>query len=120
MKLLIQTQDYENYAWSEDGSLMVGDEAYWKAKGGTDYVLDVDGFKHDSEFAEKNTEILVDAIRDRIECSGDAFQSFIIGYEWVADDYLTWFEQSQLDLDGEITCPAVRMEYEQFKEGAYV
>ena len=35
-KLLITTQVYENYAWLEDGSLGVGDQAYWKAKGGND------------------------------------------------------------------------------------
>ena len=38
-KLLIQTQVFENYAWREDGSLGVGAEAYWKAKGGSDYVV---------------------------------------------------------------------------------
>ena len=38
-KLLITTQVYENYAWNEDGSLGTGDNAYWKAKGGNDYVL---------------------------------------------------------------------------------
>ena len=38
-KLLISTQVYENYAWREDGSLGVGVDAYWKAKGGSDYVV---------------------------------------------------------------------------------
>ncbi len=38
-KLLITTQVYENYAWREDGSLGTGADAYWKAKGGSDYVV---------------------------------------------------------------------------------
>ena len=38
-KLLITTQVFENYAWNEDGSLGTGDNAYWKPKGGNDYVV---------------------------------------------------------------------------------
>jgi len=39
MKLLIITQIYENYAWNEDGSIGKGKDAYWKAKGGDEYVV---------------------------------------------------------------------------------
>ena len=38
-KLLISTQVYENYAWNEDGSIGTGSDAYWKAKGGDEYVV---------------------------------------------------------------------------------
>ena len=38
-KLLITTQVYENYAWDENGNLGKGADAYWKAKGGSDYVV---------------------------------------------------------------------------------
>jgi hypothetical protein len=115
MKLLIQTQDYENYAWV-DGELQTGPDAYWKAKGGQEYVFEVDGFRFD-EFTEKKTEMLVDAIRDKIEYSNDGFQTFIIGYEWVADDYMSQFEKSQLEYDGEIFYPAARFDYDNFLNG---
>ena len=39
MKVVIFTQVYENYAWREDGTLGTGTEAYWKAKGGDEYVV---------------------------------------------------------------------------------
>ena len=95
-KLLITTQVYENYAWNEDGSLGTGDKAYWKAKGGNDYVV--------KKFKDLNrvTETVM-ALRGQIEQDNDAFRETIIGWEVVADDYLTEFEKSQLEYEGKIT-----------------
>ena len=90
-KLLITTQVYENY-----GS---ADEPYWKAKGGSDYV--VRKFKDFNRVTET-----VMALRGQIEQDNDMFQETIIGWEIVADDYLTEFEQSQLDYEGQIRYPA--------------
>jgi hypothetical protein len=97
-KLLIQTQVYENYAWREDGSLGTGADAYWKAKGGNDYVL-----KNFQDF-NRVSEVVM-ALRSQIEQDDDAFREHIIDWEIVADDYLTWFEKSQLEYDGKITYP---------------
>ncbi len=98
-KLLIQTQLMENYAWREDGSLGVGADAYWKFKGGSDYVvLGVDECDM--------IDVIVDRVRGKIECDNDAFREYIVGYRVVADDYLTEFEQSQLDYEGSIRYPA--------------
>lgn len=98
-KLLITTQVYENYAWNEDGTLGVGAEAYWKAKGGNDYVVrGVD--------ACDMIEVIVDRARAQIECCNDAFQEFVIDYRIVEDDYLTEFERSQLEYEGRIAYPA--------------
>ena len=104
-KILIQTQDYENYAWV-DGELLTGKDAYWKAKGGRDIFVPVPGFREHSEFAEKNLQMIVDSVREQIECSNDGYQSMIIGYTLVADDYMTEFEQSQLEYEGFIRYPA--------------
>lgn len=102
-KLLITTQVYENYAWGEDGTLGTGADAYWKAKGGNDYVVrGVD--------ACDMLDVIVDRARAKIECDNDAFREFVIDYKVVADDHLTWFEQSQLDYDGRIMFPAVEVE----------
>jgi hypothetical protein len=46
------------------------------------------------------------AVRAEIECDNDAFREQIIDFQIVADNYLTEFERSQLEYDGEITYPA--------------
>ena len=103
-KLLIQTQVYENYAWNEDGSLGTGANAYWKPKGGGDYVI--------KNFRDYNrvTETVM-AVRGQIEQDNDAFREHIIHWEVVADDYLTEFERSQLEYEGEIRYPANEIQW---------
>ena len=103
MKLLITTQVYENYAIREDGSVGTGADAYWKAKGGSEYV--VKNFKD----AKHMTEVLM-ALRGKIETDNDYFREYIVNFEIVADDYLTEFERSQLEYDGEIAFPARELE----------
>lgn len=97
-KLLITTQVYENYgAHDWDG---VGEcPSYWKAKGGNDYVI--------KKFKDINrvTETVM-AIRGQIECDDRFYRETIINFEVVANDYLTEFEQSQLDYEGSIRYPA--------------
>ena len=97
-KLLITTQVYENYgAHDWDG---VGEcPSYWKAKGGNDYV--VKKFKDINRVTET-----VMALRGQIECDDRFYRETIIGWEIVANDYLTEFEQSQLDYEGSIRFPA--------------
>lgn len=82
MKLIIMTQTYENYAFDKDGNLATGDNKYWKAKGGNDYV--VTNFKH----PEKATETVM-ALREKIETSNDYFFEMILGWDVVSDDYVT-------------------------------
>ncbi len=95
-KLLISTQVFENYAWDENGNLGTGANAYWKAKGGSDYV--VKKFKDFNRVTET-----VMALRSQIEQDNDAFREHIIHWEVVADDYLTEFERDQLEYEGRIT-----------------
>ena len=94
MKLLISTQNYENYgAHDWDG---VGEcPQYWKAKGGSDYVV-----KNFTNF--NNTTEVVMALRGQIEEDSEYFRSSIIDWEIVADDFLTEFEQDQLNYEGKI------------------
>ena len=110
-KIYIQTQDYENYAWV-DGELQTGKDAYWKAKGGRDIFVPVPGFREESEFADKNLRMIVDSVREQIECNNEGYQSMIIGCQLVADDYMTEFEQSQLEYEGRIAYPAEVIELE--------
>ena len=100
--LVIRTQVYENYAWNEDGTLGTGADAYWKAKGGSEYkILDV-------PLNIDYNEIVSAA---NVEQNNDAFQEYIIDWTIEADDYLSWFEKSQLDYEGSISCPEPTMEY---------
>jgi hypothetical protein len=99
MKLLITTQVYENYgAHSWDGKGQC--PQYWKAKGGSDYV--VKNFRG----GETQASMMVMAVRDRIEERNDFFEETIIDWSIVEDDYLTDFERSQLEYDGEVRYPA--------------
>jgi hypothetical protein len=92
-KLLITTQTQENYGahdWDGEGQC----PQYWKFKGGSDYV--VKKFRGDATTA-------VMALRSQIECDNDHFRESIIDFRIVADNYLTEFEQSQLDYEGRVT-----------------
>ena len=93
MKLLINTQFMENYgAHDWDG---VGEcPQYWKAKGGSDYVVKKIN-------VNKVTETVM-GVRSQIEQDNYAFRESIIDWSIVADDALTEFEQSQLNYEGKI------------------
>jgi predicted transcriptional regulator len=91
LKLLITTQVYENYGahdWDGVGAC----PQYWKAKGGSDYVVKKIN-------VNKVTETVM-GVRSQIEQDNDAFRETIIDWEIVADDALTEFEQSQLNYEG--------------------
>ena len=104
MMLVIETQCYENYAWKEDGSIGTGPDAYWKAKGGNSYkILGVP--------TNVDLDEIVTLVRSDIERSNDYSQETIIGYGLEADDWLSGFERSQLEYDGDIEYPEPFIEY---------
>ena len=107
MQLLITTQTQENYgAHDWDG---VGEcPSYWKFKGGQDYKFDLGTTLRNAQSLAE----LVNHFRGQIEEDNDYYRNHIIGYEVVADDFLTEFEQSQLDYEGRIAYPATRLELE--------
>jgi hypothetical protein len=97
MKLLITTQVYENYGahdWDGEGEC----PQYWKAKGGCDYVV--------KKINVNTVTETVMALRGQIEQDNQAFREHIIGWEVVANDYLTQFEKDQLEYEGKIRFPA--------------
>ena len=104
MKLLITTQVYENYAWNQDGSIGTGEDAYWKAKGGSDYVV------RNFDPTRYAPGIIVELLRPKVESNNDYVREHILDWSVVEDDYLTEFEQNQLDFDGKITYPACELE----------
>ncbi len=97
MKLLITTQVYENYGahdWDGVGQC----PSYWKAKGGSDYVVK-------NINVNQVTETVM-GVRGQIEEDNDHYRETIIDFRLVKDDYLTEFEQSQLAYEGAIRFPA--------------
>ena len=99
MKLMITTQIQENYGahdWDGVGAC----PQYWKFKGSNDYSYKLGALYLNSVITE-----LVEAFRDQIECDNEGFREHIIGWSVEADDYLTEFEQSQLEYDGRIVFP---------------
>lgn len=104
MKAIITTQVYENYAWREDGSIGTGADAYFKPKGGDEYVVrNIDG--------EQVFEIL-ERVAGQIEKSNDYYQEFIVDIKIVEDDFLTEYELNQLEWEGKIVYPPKEIELE--------
>lgn len=99
MKLLITTQVYENYAWNEDGTIGTGAAAYWKAKGGDEYV--VTGI-----WDEEEATVAVMALREEIEKANDYMTESIVDYRLLDNDELTPFEKDQMEYEGKIVFPA--------------
>ena len=98
MKLHLQTQVYENYAahdWDGTGTC----PEHWKAKGGRDY------FVENVSTVSEAQEIMLD-IRAQVEENSMYYSEHIIGWDLVENDFLTEFEQDQLDYEGVIRHPA--------------
>ena len=99
--LVIQTQVYENYGahdWDGTGEC----PQYWKAKGGHEYKVRNIPLNTDYE------EIVSIA---NLETDNAFLREYVIGWTVENDDYLSWFEKSQLEYDGSITCPEPSVEY---------
>jgi len=98
MMIVIRTQYRENYGTAE--------QPYWKNKGGSDYkVTNVNLNKNlGSEVVAKVESLIV---------KNDEYQQeYIIDWSWESDDYLSWFEQSQLEYDGGIQFREPVIDYE--------
>jgi hypothetical protein len=96
MKLHIWTQDHENYGahdWDGEGAC----PQRWKAKGGADFFV----VKFRGGEAEATTAVM--ALRSSIEERNEYFRREVLGWNIVDNDYLTEFEQSQLEYEGKIT-----------------
>ena len=86
--LVIHTQYRENYGTTE--------QPYWKNKGGQEYkVFNVNLNKNfGSEVVAKVESLIIK--------NNDFQEEYIVDWSWESDDYLSWFEQSQLEYDGGI------------------
>ena len=108
MMLVIRTQYMENYGahdWNGQGEC----PQYWKMKGGSEYkITDVPlNIDYQEVVSMANVE------RDDNYC-----REYILDWSMEADDYLSWFEKSQLEFDGEITSKEPVIEYSELN-GAF-
>jgi hypothetical protein len=106
MMLVIRTQVRENYGahdWNGTGTC----PQYWKNKGGSEYKITNVPLNIDYE------EVISMANVDR---SNDYVQETIVDWSMENDDYLSTFEQSQLEYDGEIVFAEPTVEYSELME----
>jgi hypothetical protein len=54
-----------------------------------------------------------------VEQNNDFFQESIIDWSIEPDDYLSWFEKSQLEYDGEILYKEPTVEYNELNERSF-
>ncbi len=106
--LVIRTQIHENYGahdWDGTGEC----PQYWKAKGGTEYkILDIPLNINYNEF--------VKFALTGIETDTDYFNEYMVDWTVEEDNYLSWFERSQLQFDGAVVYKEPTMTYEQVIE----
>ena len=105
MQLVFHTQVHENYAWDAEGNLGTGDKAYWKPKGGREYLVNIG----EGPFNTADIQKLARELLHKFEYHNDAFQEHVIDWSLEADDYLTYFERMQLEYDREIQHPDLRV-----------
>lgn len=101
--LVIDTQFKENYgahAWDGEGEC----PQYWKFKGGSSYKVRVD-FDPEYEWAEVYVDRILDAVRGELEWADDYSEQYILGWSLEDNDWLSDYEKSQLEYDGEVMFP---------------
>ena len=108
MMLVIRTQYMENYGahdWDGTGQC----PQYWKMKGGSEYkITDV----------PLNIDYQEVVSMANVETDNEYCREYIRDWSIESDDYLSWFEKSQLEYDGEITCKEPIIEYSELN-GAF-
>jgi len=110
MMLVIRTQYCENYGahdWDGEGEC----PQYWKFKGGSEYkVLGVP--------LNVDHQAVVSAAG--VEYSSNFAKEYIVDWTVESDDYLSWFEKSQLEFDGEINMAEPTLEYSELVDAVAV
>lgn len=102
-RLIVYTQVFENYAMHDGGDREHGD--HWKAKGGSEYSIVVQGADMSNLTIEQIETAIQDAMKE-IEQDNRYYREYVVGRPEVLEEgQLTEFEQSQLDYEGSIRFP---------------
>jgi len=106
MILVIRTQFMENYGahdWDGEGEC----PQYWKMKGGSEYMIDN---------VPLNIDYAAVVEMAAVEQNNDYVREYILDWSLESDDYMSWFEKSQLEYDGVISCKEPRMDYNELND----
>jgi len=106
MMMVLRTQYQENYGTAED--------PYWKNKGGQEFkVKNIPTDQTEEELLE-----VVDSLLPQVQYYNEYQVQYLLNWSLESDDYLSWFEKSQLEYDGEIQFAEPIINYEEMKEAA--
>lgn len=106
MILVIRTQYMENYGSHDwDGKDVCPQR--WKYKGGKEYI--VTGVNPNQDL-----EAVVDCAFSSE--SNDYYREYIIEWTLESDDYMSWYEKSQLEYDGVINYPESRVSWSELEQ----
>ena len=102
-RLIVYTQVFENYAMHD------GDdrerEDHWKAKGGNEYSIVVEGADMSNLTMEQIKTAIQDALKE-IEQDNRYYREYMVGQPEVLEEgEYTEFERNQLDYEGSILFP---------------
>jgi hypothetical protein len=93
-------ENYGAHDWDGTGEC----PQYWKMKGGSEYkITDV----------PLNIDYQELVSMANVEKDNEYCREYILDWSMEADDYLSWFEKSQLEYDGKITCAEPIIEYSE-------
>jgi hypothetical protein len=93
-------ENYGAHDWDGQGEC----PQYWKMKGGSEYKITNVPLNIDYQ----EVVSMANVERDNEYC-----REYILDWSMEADDYLSWFEKSQLEYDGEITSKEPTIEYSE-------
>jgi hypothetical protein len=104
MKIVIATQHHENYGahdWDGKGQC----PQYWKAKGGSEYVV-----SRKLSFNESLDTALVGALVEQatkqVSRKDDYFHEYVIDWYFIQDSELTTEEKQWMEWTGKVTYPS--------------
>jgi hypothetical protein len=93
-------ENYGAHDWDGTGEC----PQYWKMKGGSEYKITNVPLNIDYQ----EVVSMANVERDNEYC-----REYILDWSLESDDYLSWFEKSQLEYDGKITCAEPIIEYSE-------
>ena len=99
--LVLRTQYQENYGTAED--------PYWKNKGGQEFKVK----NLPTNLTEQEMLEVVDNLLPQVQYENEYQIQYLLDWSVEDDSYLSWFEKSQLEYDGEITFKEPELDYEK-------
>ena len=106
MILVIRTQFQENYAAHQG----FNGEYRWKMKGGSEYKVQI---------LPLNVDYASVVEMAGVEYDNEYTKEAIVDWSVEPDDYLSWFEKSQLEYEGAIVAPEPTLDFNEVV-GAFV